>query len=448
MYSYNYTGVLMKRTYFLIPAFILLLSIVNSNSVGESASMAVLPFKLSGVPASYRKALHNEMTKYLSSKSSLQVLSSSRTSGVRYPLSSRKSIPSSYRNTYDKIAANLGVSHLVIGKLVKLNGAYTVNTMIYSRGNRNFDYQTDDLFHSYGDIDETGKTLAGRVHLHFSGQVPHVYNLDVSRGKYYNRILLSWNSSEPCDEYHVYRSAYQYGNYTKIDDTSKREFRDNDVEPGIRYWYRVYPVKNGIRADSAQRYGYRAIRPPEGADLDDIIDPKDENIPPPSSAVEARKRKKHLDILEDYYMNSIKLRFIMFIGKFYVRDGTVQIFNDLYPYHLDRENLTMYVVDRDKYYIKFYCQKLIKILRETEAAGIPREELFDRLIKNGMLFCIRTGTIRIKTKDGRTRYVPSYEALGMGTLYFKNDKNWRSHSIMMSTSNKKLSDKMEEVADR
>ena len=438
----------MKRTYFLIPAFILLLSSVNSNSVGQSTATAVLPFKTSGVPASYRNAMHKEMINYLSSKSSSRVLSSNRTSSVRYPLSSRESIPSSYRNTYDKIAANLGVSHLVLGKLVNLNGAYTVETMIYSRGNRSFDYQTDELFHSYNDIHETGKTLAGRVHLHLSGQIPHVYNLDVSRGKYYDRIDISWNCSESCDEYHVYRSAYQYGNYEKIDETSRREYRDKDVEPGIRYWYKVYPIKSGIRADVAERYGYRAIIPPEGADLDDILDEKDREVPPPSSAEEARKRKKHLDILEDYYMNSIKLRFIMFIGKFYVRDGTVQVFNDLYPYHLDRENLTMYVVDRDKYYIKFYCQKLFKILRETEAAGIPRDELFDRIIKNGMLFCIRTGTIRIKTDDGRTRYIPSYEALGMGTLYFKYDEDWKSHSIMMSTSNKTLSDKMEEIADR
>ncbi|MFW5770121.1 MAG: hypothetical protein ACOCX9_01670, partial [Spirochaetota bacterium] len=162
---------------------------------------------------------------------------------------------------------------------------------------------------------------------------------------------------------------------------------------------------------------------------------------------EGRKRKKHLDIIEDYYMNSIKLRFIIFAGKYYVRSGKVLIFNDLYPYQLDRKKLTMYVIDRDKYYIKFYCQKLIKILREAEAAGIKRADLFDRLIKNGMLFCIRTGTVPVKTGDGRTRYLPSYEALGMATEYFKNYKKWPSHTIMMSTSNEHLSKEMEKRAN-
>ncbi len=437
----------MKKVLLLISACILLLSTVNSNSARGTTSLAVLPFKMIRVSSSYRTTLLESMTSFLGKQSAVSTTSISRTRGVRYPLSSRKNIPASYRNTYNKIAANLGVTHLVMGRIVKVNGAVEVETKIYSRGDNEFLYETDELVQSFNEIDETGRIMAGRVNLYLSGNLPYVYNLDTARGEYYDRIILSWNCSDNCDGYQVYRSAYQYGPYKKLDEISKSKYIDRDAEPGIRYWYKIYAIREGIPAGVAQRYGYSAIRPPEGEDMDDIIDAKDNDIPSPSSTAEARKRKKHLNILEDYYMNSIKLRFIIFVGKYYVRNGKVLIFNDLYPYHLDRKNLTMYVIDRDKYYIKFYCQKLIKILREAEAAGIKRADLFDRLIKNGMLFCIRTGTVRIKTEDGRTRYLPSYEALGMATEYFKNYKEWPSHTIMMSTSNEHLSKEMEKRAN-
>jgi len=437
----------MKKVLLLISACILLLSTVNSNSARETTSLAVLPFKLVHVSASYQTALFKSMSSYLEQQSSVSTTSTNRTKGVRYPMSLRKTIPASYRNTYNKIAANLGVSHLVMGRIVNVKGAVEIETKIYSRGDDEFLYETDELVQSFNETGETGRILAGRVNLFLSGNLPYVYNLDTTRGNYYDRVILSWNCSDNCDGYQVYRSAYQYGPYRKLDEISKSKYTDNDVEPGIRYWYKIYATRVGIPAGVAQRYGYSAIRPPEGEDIDDIIDVKDNDIPPPSSPAEAMKRKKHLNIIEDYYMNSIKLRFIMFVGKYYVRSGKVLIFNDLYPYQLDRKNLTMYVIDRDKYYIKFYCQKLIKILRETEAAGIKRADLFDRLIKNGMLFCIRTGTVRIKTEDGRTRYLPSYEALGMATEYFKNYKEWPSHTIMMSTSNEHLSNEMEKRAN-
>ncbi len=437
----------MKKVLLLISACILLLSTVNSNSARETTSLAVLPFKLTRVSASYQTALLGSMTSFLGQQSSVSTTSISRTKGVGYPLSSRKNIPASYRNTYNKIAANLGVSHLVMGRIVKVNGAFKIETKLYSRGNSEFLYETDELIQSFNETGETGRILAGRVNLFLSGILPYVYNLDITRGEYYDRVILSWSCSEKRAGYHVYRSAYQYGPYKKLDEISTSKYIDRDTEPGIRYWYKIYSIKKGIPAGVAERYGYSAIRPPKGEDMDDIIDAKDNNIPPPSSSTEARKRKKHLNIIEDYYMNSIKLRFVIFVGKYYVRSGKVLIFNDLYPYHLDRKNLTMYVIDRDKYYIKFYCQKLIKILREAEAAGIKRADLFDRLIKNGMLFCIRTGTVRIKTEDGRTRYLPSYEALGMATEYFKNYKDWPSHTIMMSTSNEHLSKEMEKRAN-
>jgi hypothetical protein len=437
----------MKKVLLLISACILLLSTVNSNSARNTASVAILPFKLTRVPVSYQTALFKSMNSFLYQKSPVSTASTSRTKAVGYPLSSREIIPSSYRKTYDKIAANLGVDHLVMGRIVKVNGGIKIELKVYSRGSRKFSYETDDLIQSYNETNDSGRMLGGRVYLYFTGSIPHMYNLDATRGQYYDRVNLTWNCSQNCSSYQVYRSEYQYGPYRQLVETSKNAYIDRETEPGIRYWYKVYAIKDGIPADFAERYGYRAIKPPGGEDMDDIMDAKDNDIPPPSSATEAIKRKKHLKILEDYYMNSIKLRFIIFVGKHYVRNGKVLIFNDLYPYYLDRDKLTLYVIDRDKYYIKLYCQKLIKILREAEAAGITRADLFDRLIKNGMLFCIRTGTVRIKTDDGRTRYLPSYEALGMATEYFKDYKGWPSHTIMMSTSNEQLSKEMEKRAN-
>ncbi|PKL41085.1 MAG: hypothetical protein CVV44_00155 [Spirochaetae bacterium HGW-Spirochaetae-1] len=81
----------------------------------------------------------------------------------------------------------------------------------------------------------------------------------------------------------------------------------------------------------------------------------------------------------------------------------------------------------------------------TLSERIFTQDLFTRLMNNAIFYCIPRGDKPITRKDGTVIFIPYYEAIGMSTEYFKNYSNWRSNTIMLSTSDKKLQKEMEKA---
>jgi hypothetical protein len=68
-------------------------------------------------------------------------------------------------------------------------------------------------------------------------------------------------------------------------------------------------------------------------------------------------------------------------------------------------------------------------------------------MKNSLLYCVYTGD-RETIVDGTISYmVPSFEAAGLSTGYYVNDRDWREKTIMLSTDNKELREQMEKVGE-
>jgi len=81
----------------------------------------------------------------------------------------------------------------------------------------------------------------------------------------------------------------------------------------------------------------------------------------------------------------------------------------------------------------------------TLSERVFNQDLFTRLMNNALFYCIPRGDKPITRKDGTVIFIPYYEAIGMSTEYFKNYSNWRSNTIMLSTSDKKLQKEMEKA---
>lgn len=73
-------------------------------------------------------------------------------------------------------------------------------------------------------------------------------------------------------------------------------------------------------------------------------------------------------------------------------------------------------------------------LVEKPAGSILR----NRLINNSILFGLPAGEVEYINKSGNTTVLPYYKAAGIASEYFKNYTNWRSNTLLISTSDGKL----------
>ena len=72
-------------------------------------------------------------------------------------------------------------------------------------------------------------------------------------------------------------------------------------------------------------------------------------------------------------------------------------------------------------------------------------ELFERLMKNAVYYCIYDGDRPVNQSDGSVRYLPVFQTLGISTEYFRDNRNWKSNTVMITTSDKRLLDEMKKA---
>ena len=67
----------------------------------------------------------------------------------------------------------------------------------------------------------------------------------------YNTIIISWDAVEGATGYKLQRSADESGtgNYVDLGETTSTSYADTGLHPGVRYWYKVAAVVNGVTSD-------------------------------------------------------------------------------------------------------------------------------------------------------------------------------------------------------
>lgn len=263
--------------------------------------------------------------------------------------------------------------------------------------------------------------------------------IDVTKGKYVDKIEIY---AARDGNYTILRSFKKNGPYKAIDDISGSEYVDNDIEPGVKYWYilvnsgkykigdTVAKVPSGHKPVS----GHSLVKRPRSMNLNSVINSR--NKKKPSNITSADKR--YINFLEPYYMNYFKLNLILFLAKPYVSNGRLTVLEGFIDYSAYRESKKLIMFGPDySYAVLFQPGKMFRMMKK-----VPDKHLYDQLIKNGVAFCRYLGKSEVISSDGKHRVLPLFEAYGMPTHYYPKYKNWKSNTIMFGTSNKKLKEEL------
>ena len=341
------------------------------------------------------------------------------------------------------------------------------------------------------------------------GSARYLKNMAVSYGTYNDRITVEWENLN-CKSYIVLRSKFKAGPFEQVSQTSETLFSDTTAEKGIKYWYKIIPefdadapdvtVENDslfitdeeyIQAaekalpvngtppadNSMQNKNMKAAEPDTGADkngngnekqpetdvsnlkinnysgyirqdkpvpakLSDLIRLKKGVLKTPADKNEKEIQQKQLEYLKQFYMNQIKFSLLMTMAKPYLEKGQLVILTDCGSYEIipDKKEFVFYDPSY-RYMVILESKKLLKVV-----SGSQDPALNDIILKNAELFCVYNGETEITCKDGVTRMVYSYDAVGLSTRYLKHDREWKSRTLMVSTSRDELKNRMNEAA--
>jgi len=259
-------------------------------------------------------------------------------------------------------------------------------------------------------------------------------------------------------------------------------YEDADVEKGVYYWYKILPISqtdNELPADkfiSEENYisFHRQIKTnspdtknsdtisdsnsnplpvysaycskpiPSGMPLDELLNEKKQTVKTPKDPVQLTLYNKRINYLKKFYMNNIKLSLVMSFSKQYIKSGELRIFDKFMNYELKegQRKIVFFGTDYD-YAVEFESKKIFSILN-----GSDDSDLKELLLKNAETFCLYSGEKPFVDKDGITRYIHTFDAVGLSTRYLKNDKDWKKNTIMVSTSRKDLQQKLQNAQRR
>lgn len=255
-------------------------------------------------------------------------------------------------------------------------------------------------------------------------------DLHVSHGRSSDRIYLSWQSNS-YREIVILRADKRKGPFREIARSSMTAYEDTQCVPGVEYFYKAVPVSQIRKAATISPVsGYRKIDLNERYSIEHEISKKKQN----RNEFETQLDKSRKKLLKSSYMSWIELHFIFFVSQPYIDKGSLTVLTDFDVFYATEETNTItFQPYEENYQLSFVSSAPFQILRKSRD-----RELFDRLIRNGMAFCIYQGEIKIKDRLGRNKYIPKYEVIGLFTLYDKYSKDWASTTIMFSTEHEGL----------
>jgi hypothetical protein len=471
------------------------------------------------------------------------------------------------------------------GTVEEQDGIHTLTAFLYSVEDGTVVFNATQSLKDKQYPHDAAQVLAGLISRFLSNEQPRSGKTEPTRGGSPTSVFITWDAVDENDRYRIYRAARPQGPFESIGESESTSYIDYRAVPGMEYWYTVEPFRDSVTGDLFHPGpGYRALPVPAGEKIDAVLESKKNRRPVIGNPREKALINQELAFLDQYYMNSITLSLILFLGRSYMENGTITVLKDFDSMIADRESQTIYLVKNNAYMIRFFSYDLFKLLdasrpvhdvlhaitfgtqgnaaaytlkglgvqdkkgtwiaetsmtaqlvlppgtpdcyldleaaprlfrerpyqpcliyangtlvgkkillhREKFRTLIPKDltaagtltltlsfpsacssrniqdeskdpvpgvmltsmavsrrntesELFDRLINNGIFFCIAEGDRPLVRQDGTVQHIPSFEVLGMTTEYFKDSESWRSNTIMLGTSNTKLIEEMKKV---
>ena len=379
--------------------------------------------------------LHNNMVAIARKDNLLQT--PQLTGALWYPYGPGNRIPPENLTRYETICGYLQCSYLLMGRIYKRNKAMLIEAKLYHASEKKFILTFDESFIP-GNQKKTAGLIVRKVALFLEGRLPVVSELKISKGISMQKVSLSWTCNTDGNNYIISRSVFENGPLDKIGETRSIRFIDTTAGEGLKYWYSVSAVNSDLSGIPAVGYGYRKPSNPRSLTPDEVIDVRNKPWPAPGSDEENEKEKLHLRLFEKYYENYFMVAFIVMVGKIYVNSGELLVYRDFKLYSWDPANRIIYLSKPGMIPVKFHSKRFFRLVRDMHEMKIPYDDLLPRVIDNAILYCVRTGEKEVREPDGRTRYAPCFEAVGMSTEYVREYEKWRSASIVFATSDEEL----------
>lgn len=343
-----------------------------------------------------------------------------------------------------KYANKHKIDYILFTELSHATGQIYIEYKLFSRENKQFIATSFDWI-LYNTIELFTHTLEKRLSLLFQSKILKIVNINVIGDSSLNQITVSFETFGNSGTFAILRSLLREGPYDIIATTTSTTYTDTDVQPGTVYWYKVQLLVDGYVIDSSPATSACIIpENKENLDLDKVLSLYKKTDEKPDNEEQKLLFNTHSDLLKPLYMNSVKLRIIMQIVKSYISKGQLTILKDFDAVVMDIENFTIYLIKKNHYVVKLESKKPFELLLTSNWDVW----LLRRLLLNAIAFGAQDGIIEITDEEGYTAQLPLYQSIGIATTYFKEYKNWPGNTILWSTSNKELKEKMKEYSNQ
>jgi len=406
-------------------------------------NIALLRFNSYSFTVEAMKALNNQI-RAAAEKNPLFIIPPAGPESLWYEYEPGITLSGANLSRYEALCAQLQCPNLMIGTAYRRQNNLLVQAKLYSSTEKRIICTLDQAIVG-GDLKKAAFQLVKRVSLFHDGKLPVVSNLAVSRGKSKDAVTLTWKSNTYGSTYTIYRSPYQNGTYEEIGKTDAGRFTDSTAETGIKYWYRVDVTKGDLAGISASGFGYRNPPNPKGLTLSGLLDGHTRPWPVPATEEEKELEKKNLQLYEKYYESYFMVTFIIMVGRMYINSGELLAFRGFSFHHFDQPNRIVYFSKPGMPLVKFRSRRFFRFFRDVQLMDLDFRAILKRMIDNGVMFCIRTGEQEKMEPDGRIRYVPTLEVVGMMTEYHRDYENWKSNVIVFASSDEDIYRKIREA---
>jgi hypothetical protein len=409
--------------------------------------VCILPFKTDSVTAYMAAPLHSAILSETRSVAAFKI-SGKNTSTIWYDYASSDTISHLNLSRYTALCGYLNCTHLLLGKISVRNGAIFIETKFFSFTDKKFALSRAEYLTSVEEYKNTAGLIVKKISLYYQHKLPFITYIKISKGSSPKHVSLSWGTDPEADTSAIYRSEYEQGPFTKIEETESNQYCDTSASEGIKYWYRVCGLTGGIPGPPMTDYGYRKPEIPKGLTASDMLDSRNRPRPEPATPDEKRKQELHLKLYEKYYESYLMTSFITLVGRFYINSGELLAYRDIRIYSWDPGNRTIYFEKPGVFTVKFFSRRFFRFIRDMHNLKIPYDDLLPHTINNAIIFCIPSGEREIRDPDGRYRFVPHLEAVALGTEYTRDYEYWRSNSIFFATSDESIYKRIREVQVR
>lgn len=349
---------------------------------------------------------------------------------------------------YLSIAEKNGCSHILLGRITNAGRkGRIVESKLFSSASKGIILNYRDTIEAGSDITSPAKYILRRAELVIENRFPSASDLTASRGTVNRAIRLKWSGTIRGVRYSIYRSIRREGPLELLKTTDETDFTDTTADEGLKYYYRVIPAVGDIKGTGITTWGYIKPKNPPSLTPNEIVDQKVRGKEIPLTAADAARIKRDLKLFEEYYESYFMITFIYLVGKMYVNRGELIVYRDFNRYTLDRRNTTVYFHKQDCT-VKLLSERFFRFVRDMGWQQIPEREIMPRVVQNGIAFCIRTGEAESVGADGITRFIPTFEAVGFSTEYYRDFRDWKSNTIVFASSDKELDRKIKEAKSR